>query len=88
MAQITKEMILAVHKDLIRTGGQVHGVLCEGTLDYIVEEINFVPLCQGSKSFVYVKVSSSFRWQQKKIVRFGCNNPQNEWPFHGAKRRG
>jgi len=43
MAQITKEMILAMHKDLIRTGGQVHGVLCEGTLDYIVEEINFVP---------------------------------------------
>lgn len=42
-AQITKEMILAMHEDLIRTGGQVHGVLCEGTLDYIVEEINFVP---------------------------------------------
>lgn len=43
MAQITKEMVLAMHEDLIRTGGQVHGVLYEGTLDYIVEEINFAP---------------------------------------------
>ncbi len=43
VAQITKEMILAMHQDLIRTGGQVHGVLCEGTLDYVVDEINSVP---------------------------------------------
>jgi death on curing protein len=43
LAQITKEMVLVMHEDLIRTGGQVHGILCEGTVDYIVEEINFVP---------------------------------------------
>ena len=43
MVQITKEMVLAMHEDLIRTGGQVHGILCEGTIDYIVGEINFVP---------------------------------------------
>lgn len=43
MVQITKEMVLVMHEDLIRTGGQVHGILCEGTVDYIVEEINFVP---------------------------------------------
>ena len=43
MAQITKEMVLAMHEDLIRTGGQVHGVLCDGTLDYMLTEINFVP---------------------------------------------
>jgi len=43
MVQITKEMVLAMHEDLIRTGGQIHGILCEGTIDYIVGEINFVP---------------------------------------------
>ncbi len=36
MVQITKEMVLAMHEDLIRTGGQIHGILCEGTIDYIV----------------------------------------------------
>jgi death on curing protein len=43
MVKITREMVLIMHEDLIRTGGQVHGILCEGTVDYIVEEINFVP---------------------------------------------
>jgi death-on-curing protein len=43
MVKITKEMVLVMHEDLIKTGGQVHGILCEGTVDYIVEEINFVP---------------------------------------------
>lgn len=43
MAQITKDMVLAMHEDLIRTGGKVHGVLCDGTLDYMLTEINFVP---------------------------------------------
>ena len=32
-----------MHEDLIRVGGQIHGVLCEGTIDYFVEEINSVP---------------------------------------------
>jgi len=43
VVQITKEMIIAMHEDLIRTGGQVQGILCEGTIDYIVEKINSVP---------------------------------------------
>lgn len=40
---MTKEMVIVMHEDLIRTGGRVHGILCEGTLDYIIEEINSVP---------------------------------------------
>ena len=64
MVQITKEMVLAMHEDLIRTGGQIHGILYEGTIDYIVGEINFVPgvyakaawalLCQGIILFLMV----------------------------------
>jgi prophage maintenance system killer protein len=43
LVQITKGMIMVMHEDLIRTGGQIHGVLCEGTIDYFVDEINSVP---------------------------------------------
>jgi death on curing protein len=43
MVQITKEMVIAMHNDLIRTGGQVHGILCEGTIDYIIGELNYSP---------------------------------------------
>jgi len=43
MVQISKEMVLAMHEDLIRTGGQAFGVLCEGTIDYIVAQINATP---------------------------------------------
>jgi len=32
-----------MHEDLIRMGGHVHGILYEGTLDYIIAEINSVP---------------------------------------------
>lgn len=40
MIQLTKDMILAMHSDLIRTGGQVDGVLCEGTIDHMLDLIN------------------------------------------------
>ena len=43
MVQITKEAVIAMHEDLIRTGGQVDGILCEGTIDYIIETLNFTP---------------------------------------------
>lgn len=43
LVRITKEMVLAMHEDLINAGGLVHGVLSEGTLDYMIAEINFVP---------------------------------------------
>jgi hypothetical protein len=43
MVQITKETIIAIHEDLIRTGGQVDGVLCEGTIDHIIEQMNSTP---------------------------------------------
>lgn len=43
LVKITKEMIMTMHEDLIRVGGQIQGVLCEGTVDYFVEEINSVP---------------------------------------------
>ncbi|HQF17340.1 MAG TPA: type II toxin-antitoxin system death-on-curing family toxin [Methanotrichaceae archaeon] len=36
-------MIIAVHEDLIRADGQIHGVLCEGTIDYIIEQMNSTP---------------------------------------------
>ncbi len=43
MTQITKEAVIAMHEDLIRTGGQVDGILCEGTIDYVIEVLNSTP---------------------------------------------
>ncbi|MBN1322583.1 MAG: Fic family protein [Methanotrichaceae archaeon] len=38
--RITNEMIIAIHEDLIRTGGRVQGILCDGTIDYILNQID------------------------------------------------
>lgn len=43
MVAITKEMTITIHEDLIKIGGQIDGVLCEGTLDCIIERINTTP---------------------------------------------
>lgn len=43
MVRITKEMVITMHEDLINTGGQLHGILCEGTIDYILDELNSHP---------------------------------------------
>lgn len=40
MIRITRDMVLSIHNDLVETGGGVPGVLCEGTIDYIVGRIN------------------------------------------------
>jgi death-on-curing protein len=37
--KITKEMVKEIHEDLILRGGRVHGTLCDGTLDYIIDKI-------------------------------------------------
>lgn len=39
MTQITKEMVIQIHEDLIRRGGQLNGVLCDATLDYVLDKI-------------------------------------------------
>lgn len=50
MFTITKEMILIIHEDLIRKGGEIQGILCEGTIDYVVDKIN-------NESGVYTKAA-------------------------------
>jgi hypothetical protein len=61
VVQITKEMIIAMHEDLMRNGGQVQGILCEGTIDYIVEKINSVlEFMQIRLGIVYVLAASVF----------------------------
>lgn len=40
MIQITRDMVLSIHDDLIETVGGTPGVLCEGTIDYLVGRIN------------------------------------------------
>ena len=40
MIQFTPGMIKEIHDDLIRKGGKAHGMIYEGTVDYIVERIN------------------------------------------------
>jgi hypothetical protein len=52
-------MIMVMHENLIRTGGQIHGVLCEGTIDYFADEINFVP-------GVYAKAAGAFFRKKSK----------------------
>lgn len=39
MVKITKEMVIEIHEDLIARGGHTHGVLCDATLDYILDRI-------------------------------------------------
>jgi hypothetical protein len=39
MIRITKEMIIEIHEDLIMRGGKAQGILCDGTLDYIIDKI-------------------------------------------------
>lgn len=50
MTKITKEMVIEIHEDLIMRGGHVHGILCEGTLDYILDKIE-------TESGVYAKAA-------------------------------
>ena len=40
MIRITKEMVISIHDDLIKTEGGALGILCEGTIDYLVGQIN------------------------------------------------
>ena len=37
---LTSEKILDIHKLIIRNFGGIDGVLCQGTIDYIVDQIN------------------------------------------------
>lgn len=39
MPKFTKEMVLIIHEDLIRTCGEAHGILCDGTIDFILDKI-------------------------------------------------
>jgi death-on-curing protein len=69
MVQITKEMVSVMHENLIRTGGQVHGILCEGTVDYIVEEINFVPVVYAKAAWaLYVSRHHPFVDDNKRTA--------------------
>ena len=43
MIRITKEMVISIHDDLIKTEGGALGILCEGTIDYLVGQINAEP---------------------------------------------
>jgi hypothetical protein len=40
MIRITRDMVLSIHDGLIETGGGTPGVLCEGTIDYLIGRIN------------------------------------------------
>jgi death-on-curing protein len=42
MTKFTKEVIILIHDDQIRTGGMVHGILCDGTIDFILNNIEEV----------------------------------------------
>ena len=37
---LTSEKILDIHKLIIRNFGGIDGVLCQGTIDYLVDQIN------------------------------------------------
>lgn len=37
---LKKEIIIIIHEDLIRRGGEVSGIRDEGTIDYILDKIN------------------------------------------------
>jgi death on curing protein len=39
MTKFTKDVIILIHDDQIRMGGMVHGILCDGTIDYILNNI-------------------------------------------------
>jgi len=41
--RITKGMVISIHDDLIKTGGGTPGILCEGTIDCLVDRINAEP---------------------------------------------
>ncbi|MHC1594289.1 MAG: type II toxin-antitoxin system death-on-curing family toxin [Methanotrichaceae archaeon] len=43
MIRITKGMVISIHDDLIKTCGGTSGVLCEGTIDCLVDRINAEP---------------------------------------------
>ena len=36
---VTKEMLIIVHDDLLRRGGKAEGILCQGTIDYVLDNI-------------------------------------------------
>jgi len=40
MIRITRDVVVSIHDDLIKTTGGAPGVLCEGTIDYLVDRIN------------------------------------------------
>jgi peptidyl-tRNA hydrolase len=39
MIRITKKMIIEIHEDLIMRSGKAQGILCDGTIDYIIDKI-------------------------------------------------
>jgi death-on-curing protein len=41
MTQFTTEEVKGIHDDLIRKGGKARGIICEGTIDFIVDKINY-----------------------------------------------
>lgn len=40
MTQLTTDAVTKIHDDLIKKGGKARGTICEGTIDYVVGNIN------------------------------------------------
>ncbi len=45
MIDLTSEMIIEIHDTVIERYGGLSGILCQGTIDYLVSKINDEPDC-------------------------------------------
>ncbi len=45
MIELTSEMIIEIHDTIIERYGGLPGILCQGTIDYLVSRINAEPNC-------------------------------------------
>jgi hypothetical protein len=89
MIELTAEMIIEIHDTTIQRYGGLPGILCQGTIDYLVTRINDEPdhFKKAALALHLIALHLFNDGPEENRISGGRQHSENERPMHISRQR-